>query len=252
MQNNSSPTQLRIVYQAQPAQTVAVRDQAVGPLLEICLAQVHVQGVYVYRLNEEQAALELSVWRGLRPTAILRYQVHVDPKTSNWYLGMNANSVFEKGAWQDWRFQNLPEFLHNRFESALSIPVIEAGKPAGIANFCRLHTGGFNLQEIGFLTTLSLPLGSLLAGAATQDEKVRLETELEKVNRKLADRKLLDRAKGILQARFDWTEEEAYYRLRRTSRQSRTPMREIALHVIENSALPLAWGSNQQEPSFDA
>jgi AmiR/NasT family two-component response regulator len=49
----------------------------------------------------------------------------------------------------------------------------------------------------------------------------------------LADRKLLDRAKGLLQASFQWTEEEAYLHLRRTSRQRRTPMRDIAREVID-------------------
>ena len=71
--------------------------------------------------------------------------------------------------------------------------------------------------------------------------KSRLESEVVELNQKLEDRKLLDRAKGILQARFGWTEEEAYYHLRRTSRQSRAPMRSIAQHVIQKAVLPSPW-----------
>ena len=62
---------------------------------------------------------------------------------------------------------------------------------------------------------------------------MKLETEVEALSRKLADRKLLDRAKGLLQASHQWTEEEAYLHLRRTSRQRRTPMRDVAREIID-------------------
>jgi AmiR/NasT family two-component response regulator len=61
-----------------------------------------------------------------------------------------------------------------------------------------------------------------------------LRREIEKLTQKLAARRILERAKGILQAEFGWTEEEAYLHVRRLSRQSRTPMREIAINLIES------------------
>jgi len=61
-----------------------------------------------------------------------------------------------------------------------------------------------------------------------------LRREVERLSEKLAARGLLERAKGILQAEFGWTEEEAYLRIRRLSRRSRVPMREIAINVIES------------------
>ena len=48
----------------------------------------------------------------------------------------------------------------------------------------------------------------------------RQNTVLEK---RLADRKVVERAKGLLQIQYGWTE-DAYYYIRRTSRQQRTPM----------------------------
>ena len=63
--------------------------------------------------------------------------------------------------------------------------------------------------------------------------RARLEVEVQELSRKLSDRKLLDRAKGLLQANFQWTEEQAYLHLRRSSRQRRIPMRDIAQEVIE-------------------
>jgi AmiR/NasT family two-component response regulator len=71
-----------------------------------------------------------------------------------------------------------------------------------------------------------------LAPPATEIEVLR--REIEKLTQKLAARRILERAKGILQAEFGWTEEEAYLRIRRLSRQNRIPMREIAIAVIES------------------
>jgi|HubBroStandDraft_1064217.scaffolds.fasta_scaffold148324_2 AmiR/NasT family two-component response regulator len=71
-----------------------------------------------------------------------------------------------------------------------------------------------------------------LTPAAAEVEELR--REIEKLTQKLAARRILERAKGILQAEFGWTEEEAYLHVRRLSRQNRTPMREIAINVIES------------------
>lgn len=53
------------------------------------------------------------------------------------------------------------------------------------------------------------------------------------LEKRLMERKLVERAKGLLQLRFSWTEEEAYYHLRRTSRQQRIPMAAVAQRVME-------------------
>jgi AmiR/NasT family two-component response regulator len=76
--------------------------------------------------------------------------------------------------------------------------------------------------------SLSLPLGALLIASTLRDQ-------LQKATQDLADRKLLQRAKGLLQARFQWTEEDAYLRIRRLSRRRRAPMRDIAQLVIEST-----------------
>jgi signal transduction protein with GAF and PtsI domain len=241
MQRNEG-LQLRVVYPARPISNTDVLTRSISPLLEICLAQTTSEGAYIYQIDREALVLELSVWRGSQPTNIHTYQVQLDRHASRWYLDATTNVVVDRAAWQDWRFQNLPEFLHNRFEAAVSVPVLAEGRVSGVANFCRREPDSFGTKEIAFLSGLSLPLGSLLTGLAFQFEKRMMESELERLNQKLADRKLFDRAKGILQARFGWTEEESYYRLRRTSRQSRIPMRDIARHVIEKSALPSPFG----------
>jgi uroporphyrinogen-III synthase len=52
------------------------------------------------------------------------------------------------------------------------------------------------------------------------------------MQRELESRKLVERAKGILQHRHRLTEEAAYLRLRDQSRRLRRPMKELAEAII--------------------
>ena len=61
----------------------------------------------------------------------------------------------------------------------------------------------------------------------------QLQQELEKTKQELADRKLLDRAKGILMRRRALSEDEAYALLRKTAMDSKRRISEVAQKVID-------------------
>ena len=235
----ATPNQkLQVVFQASPGGIAATAlANSISPLLELTLAQAHVEGVYAYRFLQEEASLYLPVWSGLKPTGIVHYQVQVAGQAAAWYCELASPTILDRAAWSDWRFQDLPEFLHHRFEGVASIPLVDGGQLVGIVNCCRRRAGEFTPVESAFLRSLSLPLGSLLTASWTRN---RLQSELEKVTQQLADRKVLERAKGLLQARYQWTEEDAYLHLRNTSRRRRTPLRQIASEIIEGTGLPAA------------
>jgi uroporphyrinogen-III synthase len=63
-------------------------------------------------------------------------------------------------------------------------------------------------------------------------EMARLESENTSLARQLEARKLVERAKGILQRDLGLTEEQAYLALQRQSRQKRRSMREVAEAIV--------------------
>src|ERR1017187_5194287 len=220
---------LQVVFQPSPRGIASTAlANSLSPLLELTLAQAQVEGIYVYRFLREEAHLHLAVWSGLEPTGIVHYQVQVSGQAAAWYCELASPTILDRAAWRDFRFQDLPEFLHHRFEGVASIPLLDGGELVGIANCCRRQAGAFTPIEGAFL-------GSLLTASWTRN---RLQSELEKVSQQLADRKVLERAKGLLQARNQWSEEEAYLHLRNTSRRRRTPLRQIAREIIEGRGLP--------------
>ena len=64
------------------------------------------------------------------------------------------------------------------------------------------------------------------------NEFEKMKKDLEKVNSKLNERKLVERAKGILIREFKISEDEAYTRIRKLSMDKRTTMMEIAKMII--------------------
>jgi len=80
-------------------------------------------------------------------------------------------------------------------------------------------------NEVRLLSTIGFLVGAEI-------ERARLETENAALAGRLETRKVVDRAKGILQRDLSVTEDEAYRRMQRESRQRRKSMREIAEAIL--------------------
>lgn len=70
-----------------------------------------------------------------------------------------------------------------------------------------------------------------------QRQKRQLESERSALSDRLETRKLVERAKGILQRELMITEEEAYRTLRRESQDRRKSMKEIAEAIVLNDEM---------------
>lgn len=69
-------------------------------------------------------------------------------------------------------------------------------------------------------------------------EVLALELEVADLAGRLATRKVLDRAKGLLQAEHGLSEPEAFRWLQRSAMDRRQPMREVAQAVLDGTAAP--------------
>ena len=77
--------------------------------------------------------------------------------------------------------------------------------------------------------------------ATTRYEEMRaLESEVADLAARFETRKLVDRAKGLLQAQLAMTEPEAFRWIQKTSMDRRLTMREVAQAVIDGTGAPQA------------
>lgn len=204
---------------------------AILPLLDLSLTQTNAQGAYVYRFEASEGAAHQIASTGLAA------RLETDGRVAREHFGRTSPIVLHEGAWRDARFRGFSEFSSNRFEGVASIPLLDAERVVGVANICRVARVPLQARELAFLLSLSRPLGALAMAGVVRET---LSQEVEKLSQQLADRKLVERAKGLLQSRLEWTEEQAYFYVRRVSRRRRTAMRYVALEVIENGGQQLA------------
>jgi response regulator NasT len=93
-----------------------------------------------------------------------------------------------------------------------------------------VEAGVFGYLVKPFRETDLLP--AIHAARARHSELQALREEAESLSEALATRKVVERAKGLLMARENLSEEEAFVRLRRASQVSGRPMRVVAEALI--------------------
>jgi hypothetical protein len=80
---------------------------------------------------------------------------------------------------------------------------------------------------------------ALLTARTAQLRQAHWHAQVARLQQRLADRIVIERAKGILVQRLGITEEEAYKRLRVLSRRQRRQIRDIAQSLLDTQSLLL-------------
>jgi GAF domain-containing protein len=130
-----------------------------------------------------------------------------------------------QNASQDSRFQFFNELPEDRYEAFLSVPIMSRGGLVGVINLQHRQPHVYNKRQIRLISTIGFLVGAEI-------EMARLESENTSLARQLEARKLVERAKGILQRDLGLTEEQAYLTLQRQSRQKRRSMKEVAEAIV--------------------
>jgi hypothetical protein len=118
-------------------------------------------------------------------------------------------------------FENLPETLQYGYERVLLFPFRAEYDLLGFLTLGRTSGEFFDRQAVEGAQPLVRIVGALLERDALQNA--------------MKERKLVERAKGILQRKERISEESAYLLLRNASRYRRLPMAEVAREIIQSS-----------------
>ena len=78
---------------------------------------------------------------------------------------------------------------------------------------------------------------ALALSAARQLEFEQLEAEVDRAQQALEDRKLVERAKGLLMTALDLSEQDAFRRLQLTARERNLKLAEVAARIVEQQSL---------------
>jgi uroporphyrinogen-III synthase len=178
---------------------------------------------FIYVLEQEKLVLRYS--KNPHADVVDHLGVQVGQGITGWVAEHREPVAIASGAWNDPRFmifRNLPE---DHFEAILCTPILFAGKVVGVINLQHRLSYHHTSNEVRLLSMLGFLVGA-------EVERSRLETENAQLAGRLETRKVLDRAKGILQRDMGISEDQAYRTMQRESRQRRRSMREIADAIL--------------------
>jgi len=132
-------------------------------------------------------------------------------------------AVPDVGAEKSYKYPELAR--RTGLASLLSVPLMAGTRVIGTLNIYTSDRRSFTPEEVGFAKAVA-------GQAALAFENARLISETLEMKRTLEARKVIERAKGILQHRHGITEEQAYLDMRSESRRLRRPMRDLAEAIV--------------------
>jgi signal transduction protein with GAF and PtsI domain len=209
---------------------IGSRIAAAGPMQTLLQRVVQVvdslvQGdsCFVYVLDGDTLVLRAS--KNPHPESVDRLTLRVGQGLTGWVAEHLEPVAVGEHASGDPRFKVFTELPEDRYEAFLSVPVVSRGRLVGVITVQHREPRTYSAREIQLISTIGFLVGAEIEMARLEEENLQLSERLE-------TRKVVERAKGILQRETGMTEEEAYLAIQRQSRQRRKTKREVAEAII--------------------
>jgi uroporphyrinogen-III synthase len=183
---------------------------------------------FIYVFEENQLVLRAS--KNPHPDVVDHLGLKLGQGITGWVAEHREPVVIDSGALRDPRFESFKDLPEDSFEAFLSVPLLARGRLVGVINVQHRQPHHYTPWEVQTVSTLGFLVGAEI-------EMARLESENNALSDQLESRKLVERAKGLLQRDHGIGEEEAYRMMQKESRQRRKSMREIAEAVILSDEL---------------
>ena len=198
-------------------------SEVLNSVVEFAAGVVPCDSCFLYIVEGDELVLWAS--RNSHPDALGNVRLRLGQGITGWVAEHREPVVVARDASSDPRFQRFNELPEDRFEAFLSVPLLSRGRAIGVINLQNREPHEYSEREVTLLSTMGLLVGAEI-------EMARVEKEMSELSNRLEQRKVIERAKGILQHDLAIGENEAYVLLQRQSQQRRRPMKDIAEAVI--------------------
>jgi uroporphyrinogen-III synthase len=203
-------------------------QQVLSEVVEFVTSVVKCDSCFAYVLEGDELVLRAS--KNPHPEAVDRLKLRIGQGITGWVAEHRQPAAVPQNASADSRFQFFNELPEDRFEAFLSVPVLSRGRLVGVINTQNRAPHRYGQREIRLVSTIGFLVGAEI-------EMARLESENSQLSEQLETRKMVERAKSILQRDLKIAEPEAYRILQRQSQQRRKSMKEIADAIVLSDAV---------------
>jgi len=200
-------------------------DEMLGEVVGLAVQATACDACLVYLIDRDSHDIVLRASQVPHAADLGNLRMKIGEGVTGWVAEHKSIVALPSEASKDGRFKRFQALVEDTYEAFLSVPLISGGEVIGVINVHHRQPHDHTRQEIATTQFIGEQLGVAISRSMLAEENARLTEELE-------TRKVVERAKGILQQRFNLSEEDAYLRLRNQSRRLRRPMKELAEAII--------------------
>jgi len=207
-------------------------DEMLGEIIGITAQVTDCDACLVYLLERETGEIVLRASQVPHAAALGNLRMKMGEGVTGWVAEHKSVVALSSNAGEDGRFKRFQVLVEDTYQAFLSVPLISSGDLIGVVNVHHRESHKHTPDEIALLTFVGEQMGGAISKSVLADQNAKLHEEAQEMKRQLETRKVVERAKGILQQRYALTEEDAYLRLRNESRRLRRPMKDLAEAII--------------------
>ena len=192
-------------------------------IVEFVSTLIPCDSCFIYVLEQDRLVLRAS--RNPHANLIDHLAIQLGQGITGWVAEHREPVSIPAGALRDPRFKQFRDLPEDRFEAMLAVPIQTAGKVVGVINLQHQKPYQHTASQVRLLSMIGFLVGA-------EVERARLDMENLQLSERLETRRVIDKAKAVLQRDLGINEQEAYLALQRESRDRRKSMREIADAVL--------------------
>lgn len=207
-------------------------DEQLGEIIGVTAQVTECDACLVYLIEAETHEIVLRASQVPHARDLGTLRMKMGEGVTGWVAEHKSVVALSENAGSDRRFKRFQALIEDTYEAFLSVPLVNRGEIIGVINVHHRRKHEHTPGEISLLTFVGEQMGGAISKAVLEEQNEILRRETEEIKLQLETRKLVERAKGILQSRHNLTEEESYLRLRNESRRLRRPMKDLAEAII--------------------
>jgi len=197
--------------------------EVLDEIVEFVADLVSCDSCFIFVLEDDDLVLRAS--KNSHPEVIDRLKMQIGQGITGWVAEHREPVVIPEKASHDPRFKIFTELPEDTYEAMLSVPIVSRSRVVSVINVQNREARVFTTREVKAVSMIGH-----LVGAAI--EMARLENEVTQLSDKLATRKIVERAKGVMQRELSITEEQAYSMIQKQARQRRKSMKEVSEAIL--------------------
>lgn len=200
-------------------------QQFLKKLIKLLTQFIPVDACLIYFYDRQTKQLILVASKQSHKKLLGKITLKTGEGITGWVAAHKKTVVLKKNAYRDERFKFFKELPEDLYEAFLSVPIVDRQGVVGVINLQHKEPYEFSEEQ----TKTVQAIVKIIASAF---EKIVLERKVEHLETKLEERKVIEKAKGILMKERNMTEIEAYNLLQKEAMKKRKSIRQIADAVM--------------------